>query len=142
MSKIKSKLDKAVRSVLSAKFRPLEFVLSVSAIAHGIWLTILGLECTVFSSGTLLILATQLELLFASYMVIAGSTSLIAMKLKISSLRRTSSMLLFIGWLFASVIAWLTVGFASMFWISYATISVISAILYINISSGVWVGVD
>lgn len=121
-----------VRIIVINKFEPVESALSISAIFHGLWLLVLDWGL-VYSTPT----PRAFEVVFGVMLIVVGVVVQTAMSRKWGLTRRMANMASFIGWVFATLLIVFTSGFTGIMWIAYTTISVVAAIVYLNVSVGV-----
>lgn len=128
-------------ALVASKFEPIEFVLAFSAAAHGLWLILAGMHFdTTFQ--TITGSTRTIEILFSIYMILSGLFVLVSARLEHGAARSAADLGLFIGWSFACVLALVAAGFSGVLWMGYLTISLISALVYLNIRVGAWYGTD
>jgi len=122
--------------ILTRKFEPVEAILGLSAIAHGAWLMTAGWQfLRLIEEPT--IAPQSVEVTFGAYLAVLGLTTLASLSRFIpNSVRSWSNLLLFIGWLFAAAVAFVTTTATGIAWVAYLTIALVSALIYLNVSVG------
>lgn len=82
-----------------------------------------------------------MELAVAGLLALAGMVHLSGLLLGIYQVRRYGAFAKFIMWFFFTIIAVMATGFSSVVWFPYATLTLVSALLYLSISVGVGNGI-
>lgn len=123
-----------MRPILSGRFEPIEVLLALSAVLHGIWLVI---PYWAIRGDVVITPAPRIfELVIGTSLFLLGSAHLASIKMRLKRLRKHMTFLKFITWLFLTFLAYLAVGPDSIIWIAYLTVSLVSAIVYLNVNSG------
>lgn len=125
-----------VLAIVRSRFEPVETILAISAMLHGLWLLfpywgLGGSEVGETISGT----ARIFELSLGSMMFILGLLHIIALARGLQRLRYNVAFLKFMAWFFFTVISVVAAGFSSIIWITFFTLSLISASVYLNVSA-------
>lgn len=127
------------RSILFGRFEPVETILSISAIIHGLWLLFPRWQL-LNVGGSVTSVPRVSEVLIATLMVVAGFAHLSSLFWRWHGVHRHTVFVSFLLWGFISYLALLSAGLSSVLPVAYITITLVSAIIYLNVSIGY--GVD
>jgi hypothetical protein len=129
--------SRLIVALFTGRFEPIEAVLSLSSIVHGVWL--LFPYWTVMVDGSVSGAPRIYEQLLGAAMVVAGVVHLIGQMggKRTFQLRKQASFIKFLLWGFLTWLALLATTASSVIWVPYATIMLVSAFVYLNVSVGV-----
>jgi hypothetical protein len=133
MKVLKSLADKLLKSLLFGRFEPIETTLSASSFVHG---TII-LFSHIFYNKSLLGVNDSLEIFAGSSLVIAGVSVVRSICKDYTQVRRFSMFGQFLSWTLLTVLVLVSPGLPVLVHFGYATLSLIAAFLYLNLSLGV-----
>lgn len=128
-------IEKLTHSILFGRFEPIETVLSSSAIAHGLWLVFPRWQ--LLNYGVSVTSAPRAsEITIAMLLMLVGTVHLASLLWGWHAVHRQTAFVSFLLWVFISYLAILSSGFSSVLPLAYTTITLVSAIIYLNVSLG------
>jgi hypothetical protein len=142
MSILTSPFNRAVTSILYGRFESIEVVHGLSAVIHGLWLIFPDWTLVYMRVDTVTTTPRAFERGFGFMMALIGLSVLAGVVTKRHRVRKTAGMTIFLMWFFLSMLAMLAGGPTGVVWVGYLTISFVSAVVYLNISTGVHHGTE
>ena len=133
MEMVKSLTDKFLRSLLFGRFEPIETTLSASSLVHGVII----LSSHLFYNKSLLGVNDSLEIFAGSSLVLAGVSVVRSICKDYTQVRRFSMFGQFLSWTLLTILVLVSPGLSVLVHFGYATLSLIAAFLYLNLSLGV-----
>lgn len=130
-----SLIERIVRAIIRTRLEPMEVILSLSAVLHGIWLFVPFWGFARNSPGTVSGQLRLSEIVIATALVTLGTLHFTAMAFGWPKQRTNIAFMKFMVWMFIAWLAFLATSAASIVWLSYLTIAFVSGAVYLNISS-------
>lgn len=124
--------DRLLKSLLFGRFEPIETTLSASAFVHGAIILIYNF----LSSSSLLGVNSGLEVFAGSSLVISGVSVIRSLCKEYSQVRRFSAFGQFLSWTLLALIILSSGQFHYFLHFGYATLALIAAFIYLNLSVG------
>jgi hypothetical protein len=132
MKVLRKLTDKLFKSLLFGRFEPIETTLSASSLVHG-----LIILCShLFYGYSILGVNDSLEIFAGSSLAIAGVSVVRSICKDYIQVRRFSMFGQFLAWTVLTILVLVSPGIPALVHFGYATISLIAAFLYLNLSLG------
>lgn len=128
--------NRLLKALLFGRFEPIETVLALSAVVHGLWMLFPYWSTSTFADS-ITGASRPTEIVIGICMALLGMAHLASMAFVWSRLRRHIAFVKFLFWGFLTWLAAIALGLAGVLWIPYLSIMLISGFIYLNISIGV-----
>lgn len=132
MKVLRDLTNKLFRSLLFGRFEPVETTLSASSLVHGGII----LSSHLFYGYSILGVSDSLEIFAGSSLAIAGVSVVRSICKDYIQVRRFSMFAQFLAWTLLTVLVLVSPGIPILVHLGYATLSLIAAFLYLNLSLG------
>lgn len=132
MKVLRDLTNKLFRSLLFGRFEPVETTLSASSLVHGGII----LSSHLFYGYSILGVNDSLEIFAGSSLAIAGVSVVRSICKDYIQVRRFSMFAQFLAWTLLTVLVLVSPGIPILVHLGYATLSLIAAFLYLNLSLG------
>lgn len=127
--------NRIIRAIVRSRFEPVETILAISAVLHGLWLLFPYWGFAAAGSDTISGSPRTFEITIGIVLGMLGVLHFTALTWGLQKLRYNVAFMKFMAWFFFVWLAFIAAGPDSIIWISYLTISGISASVYLNISA-------
>lgn len=124
--------NKILKSLLFSRFEPIETVLSISAAVHGGII----LFYSAFFGISLLNINNAVEVFAGGALVISSASVIRSLCKEYAEVRRFSAFGQFLSWLLLAALVSISESAISFLHIGYATLAIVSAFVYLNLSVG------
>lgn len=141
MSKRTSLFKRVLLSLLRSRVEPIQIILALSIIAHGLWVLFPQWVFHI-SMESISTFPRVLEMGLGGGMIIAGGVSVTSLLTQSKTLMRQADFAEFVSWVFLTVLAYLATSPESIIWVGYATLALVSAFIYLNVSVGADYGTE
>lgn len=127
---------KIIMAIVRSRFEPVETILAISAMLHGLWLLFPYWGFSSASAGETISGASRMfEVGLGIVIFILGLLHIIALGWNLPRLRYNVAFVKFMAWFFFTILAVAAAGYSSIIWITFLTLSLISGSVYLNISA-------
>ena len=124
------------RAILFGRFEPIETIIAISAIIHGVWLLFPYWSVSGFLGQAVASGSRPQEAFIGGMITLFGLFHLAIMATNYGKLRQATTLTSFVFWAFLSWLSFLGTGLSNILWVPYITIMLASGVIYLNVSMG------